>query len=210
MVCAEDVVSYFQSLKSYERIWIMCRLQHSCLPFELRFLGTCLQELAKKDFLGLNPTEGEANQLADISSPSLRKISDRRVQEKIILYLSLLHSNNYPCSNSLFKILCNLDEVNSILKYDALGDDEDRFEHLLMIYTLAVNHPAFSCEQKQVLHNIFAVVQAEERHRNARRRLNPNNPENPDNPPFGDEKASVQVWRLLNNYVVCNVWLVLF
>ena len=159
MLVAEDVVSYFRGLKSYERIWIMCKLQHSCLPFELRFLGTCLEELGRKDFHELRPAENEANSTAEISLSELRKISNKHVQKKIILYLSLLHSHNYPCSNSLFKILCDSDEVNTFLKYDAPEEDDDGFEQLLMIYTLAVNHPAFSCEQKRVLHSIFSDIQ---------------------------------------------------
>lgn len=174
MVCAEDVVSYFQSLRSYERIWIMCRLQHSCLPFELRFLGTCLEELGKKDFHELRQAENEANSTAEINTSDLHKISNRHVRKKIILYLSLLYSHNYSCSNSLYKILCNSDEVNSILRCDALDNEEDSVEHLLMIYTLAVNHPAFSFEQKRVLHSIFTVVQAEDNKRtNAKRKFTP-------------------------------------
>lgn len=193
MVCAEDIVSYFQSLKSYERIWIMCRLQHSCLPFELRFLGTCLEELGRKDFTELRQAENEANSPAEISSGELSKISNKNVQKKIILYLSLLYSYNYSCSNSLFKILCNIDEVCSILKYDTCLDDEDEsFEHLLMIYTLAVNHPAFSCEQKQVLHDIFSFVQAEENKRTgAKGKSQQANIESSENAAFND-KSSVQ------------------
>ncbi|KAK7575575.1 hypothetical protein V9T40_011861 [Parthenolecanium corni] len=216
MVCAEDVVSYFRTLKSYERIWMMCKLQHCCLPFELRFLGTCLEELGKKDYNELRQAENEANSNAEANLSELRRIGDARVRNKIILYLSLLHSRNYSCSNSLFKILCDCQEVNAFLKCESIAspstpppapppptsaistvpsstpgavpavslaasnaatastdnssaatsdEEEDCFEHLLMIYTLAVNHPAFSCEQKQTLQNIFEVIRAEQNKR---------------------------------------------
>lgn len=191
MVVAEDVVSYFRSLKSYERIWIMCRLQHSCLPFELRFLGTCLEELGRKDFHELRAVENEANNPNETTLSELRKISHKHVQKKIILYLSLLHSNNYSCSNSLFKILCDSEEVDSFLKYESLEEDENGFEQLLMIYTLAVNHPAFSCEQKQILHNIFTDIQLEETKRlNLKRNVTQTNAEHTDNAPYN---ASVPV-----------------
>lgn len=198
MVCAEDVVSYFCTLKSYERIWIMCKLQHCCLPFELRFLGTCLEELGKKDYNELRQAENEANSNSEANLSELHKMSDKRVRNKIILYLSLLHSRNYSCSNSLFRILCNCDEVNAFLKCESTlpsatpspstpagaastagatsasattaDEEEDCFEHLLMIYTLAVNHPAFSCEQKQTLQNIFDIIRAEQNKRSSMKR----------------------------------------
>lgn len=195
MVVAEDVVSYFRSLKSYERIWIMCRLQHSCLPFELRFLGTCLEELGRKDFHELRAAENEANTPADNTWSELRKISSKHVQKKIILYLSLLHSNNYSCSNLLFKILCDSEEVNTFLKHETVDENENGFEQLLMIYTLAVNHPAFSCEQKQVLHNIFTVIQLEETKRmNLKHSAAQTNSEIAENAPYN---PSVQVQVML-------------
>lgn len=62
----EDVVSCFQDLKSYERIMMMCRLQHCCLPFELRFLGTCLEDLGKRDFYEFKKSEVEANDITEL------------------------------------------------------------------------------------------------------------------------------------------------
>lgn len=205
---------------------MMCKLQHCCLPFELRFLGTCLEELGKKDYNELRQAENEANSNAEANLSELRRIGDARVRNKIILYLSLLHSRNYSCSNSLFKILCDCQEVNAFLKCQSSAsplispsapppppplstsasatssssaagsaaatvslaasntavasndnsgaatsdEEEDCFEHLLMIYTLAVNHPAFSCEQKQALQNIFDVIRAEQNKRSTLKR----------------------------------------
>lgn len=247
MVCAEDVVSYFRTLKSYERIWMMCKLQHCCMPFELRFLGTCLEELGRKDYNELRQAENEANSNAEANLSELRRIGDPRVRNKIILYLSLLHSRNFSCSNSLFKILCDCQEVNAFLKCEpsasppapppppltnaaatasssvtgsaaaaapasntaaatnescgAIADEEeDCFEHLLMIYTLAVNHPAFSCEQKQTLQNIFEVIRAEQNKRSSLKRasMGPNLVDGSltpvgDNPVFGGASVQMQV-----------------
>lgn len=189
MVVPADIVSYFRSLKSYERIGIMCNLQHSCLPLELRFLGTCLEELGRKDFHELRSAENEANSSAEICMSELRKISNKDVQKKIILYLSLLHSNNYSCSYALYKILCNAEEVCKFLNHE--DDDDVGSEQLLMIYTLAVNHPAFSCEQKEVLRNIFKEVEKNKRS-NSKNSVNQPSVEQSESPLFASS-ISVQV-----------------
>lgn len=200
MVCAEDVVSYFRSLKSYERIWIMCRLQHSCLPFELRFLGTCLEELGKKDFHELRSVENEANSSAEICLSELQKFSNKHVQKKIILYLSLLHSHNYACSNSLYKILCDIEGDFSSEKFESSEDEEDYFEHLLMIYTLAINHPAFSFDQKKVLRGIYVNIQTEENKRsNSKRNMSQGTVEHTTDILYNNTPIYIQV--ILINFV---------
>ncbi|PSN41832.1 hypothetical protein C0J52_14506 [Blattella germanica] len=159
MVCKEDVVTWFKELTSSKRIDVMCSLLNMCLPFELRFLGTCLEDLGKRDFNELRDTEVRANNSAEFSE--LQCISDKRTQSKLALYLSLLKSCNHACSNSMYKILANLDsnEINTILNSSS---DENPLEQLLLLYTLALNHPAFSYEQKAVFGNILVKLQDEE------------------------------------------------
>lgn len=164
MVCKEEVISWYRSLRSYNRIDVMCSLLHVCLPFELRFLGTCLEDLGKRDFHELRKTENEANNLSDINE--VQCISDKRTRPKLAFYISLLHSCNYACCNGLYKILSNADEVNALLKSPTiLAPDDNTLEELLLIYTLALNHPAFSFEQKLCLGNIFTRLQEEENKR---------------------------------------------
>lgn len=165
MVCKEEVIEWFKSLRSNNRIDVMCTLLNLCLPFELRFFGTCLEDLGKRDFHDLRKTENEANNLSDISG-EVQWISDKRTRPKLVLYISLLHSCNYPCCNGLFKILSNFDEVNALLKSPTiLAPDDNTLEELLLIYTLALNHPAFTFEQKLCLGNIFTRLQEEENKR---------------------------------------------
>lgn len=164
MVCKEDVVTWFKGLKSYKRIDVMCSLLNLSLPFELRFLGTCLENLGKRDFHDLRNSENGANSSSEISSMDIQCISDKRARTKLAIYISLLRSCNYECANGLYKILANLEEVNNFLKSNLVlkNPDEETVEELLLLYTLALNHPAFSFEQKLSLGSIFTKLQEEE------------------------------------------------
>lgn len=160
MVCKKDVVTWFKGLKSYKRTDVMCTLLNLCLPFELRFLGTCLEHLGKRDFHELRQSENEANNLSDLSSPELLCLSSQQVRTKLAVYVSLLHSCNYACSNSIYKILTKNEDIHTVLKNCS---DESVLDDLLLIYTLAINHPGFSYEQKLNLEKVYSQLQEEER-----------------------------------------------
>ena len=159
MVCKEDVVTWFKDLSSSKRVDVMCSLLNMCLPFELRFLGTCLEDLGKRDFHDLRDTEIRANNCSELSD--LQCISDKRTRRKLALFVSLLKSYNHACSNSLYKILANFD--SSEIATNSSSSDENPLEELLLLYTLALNHPAFSYEQKAVIGNILVKLQDEEK-----------------------------------------------
>lgn len=158
MVCKEDVVSWFKELRGHKRIDVMCSLLNMCLPFELRYLGTCLEDLGKRDFLDLRDAENRANNVTELTD--LQCISDKRTQRKLALYLSLLQSSNHACSNGLYKILVNLDFSDINLSTD--NPDDNPLDELLLLYTLAINHPAFTYEQKLEFGNILLHLQDEE------------------------------------------------
>lgn len=171
MVCKEDVVSWFKSLKSHTRIDVMCNLFNLCLPFELRFLGTCLEDLGKRDFHDLRTAESGANNPSEFISTDLQCITDKRARTKLALYISLLHSCNYACSNGYYKIIANVEEVNNLIKCNGVcSADDEVLEELLLIYTLALNHPAFTFEQKLFLGEVFTKLQQEEERRNCVKR----------------------------------------
>lgn len=159
MVCKEDVVTWFKELTSSRRIDVMCSLLNMCLPFELRFLGTCLEDLGKRDFHELRDTEIRANNSSELSD--LQCMSDKRTQRKLALFVSLLKSCNHSCSNGLYKILANFD-ISEINATNNSSSDENPLEELLLLYTLALNHPAFSYEQKAIFGNILVKLQDEE------------------------------------------------
>jgi hypothetical protein len=157
MIGKEDVVSWFKDLESYRRIDIMCTLLNICVPFELRFLGTCLEELGRRDAQELRGIELRVNNPAefggDIAACQSGEPTDKKVRRKMALYLALIRACNRTCVNELFKTL------------DGWGDrdfhgfsDGDPLQELLLVYTMATNHPVFSVEQRLKCGEIFSKI----------------------------------------------------
>uniref|UniRef100_A0A0A9W3R0 Zinc finger CCHC domain-containing protein 2 n=1 Tax=Lygus hesperus TaxID=30085 RepID=A0A0A9W3R0_LYGHE len=161
MVCKKDVVNWFKNSKSYKRIDVMCTLLNLCVPIELRFLGTCLEHLGKRDFHELRSSENEANNSSELSSSLEGQcIASQHFRTKLAIYISVLHSCNYASSGAVFKILTKTEDLSPILKNSS---DETALDDLLLLYTLALNHPAFSFEQKLTLEKISSQLVEEER-----------------------------------------------
>ncbi|XP_050527462.1 uncharacterized protein LOC126897706 isoform X2 [Daktulosphaira vitifoliae] len=162
MVCIDEVVAYFKTLKSYERLWMMCRLQSHCLPIELRYLGTCLDNLSKRDIHVLKKLELEANDPANVSEVACKCICDKTVRAAVIKYLSVLNANSTKCSEIIYKALTDEKGLERIFKSPkTFFNDKNTFEELMVLYTLAVNHPAFLFEQKTQLDSIFNCIKKE-------------------------------------------------
>ncbi|GAB1865367.1 Zinc finger CCHC domain-containing protein 2 [Camponotus japonicus] len=164
MVCKENVVSWFGNLSSYKRIDVMCTLLNMCLPFEVRYLGTCVEEIGKRDYNDLRDTEHHANNTSDVAELTTSSVTDKRTRRKLALYMALLHSCNYACAVILYKNLSNLDhqEIINLINGTTFNVDDQPLEELLLLYTMALNHPAFTYEQKSVFGNIFIKLQEEE------------------------------------------------
>ncbi|KAG7208853.1 hypothetical protein KM043_015038 [Ampulex compressa] len=164
MVCKENVVSWFGNLSSYKRIDVMCTLLNMCLPFEVRYLGTCVEDIGKRDYNDLRDTEHHANSVSDLAELTTLGVTDKRTRRKLALYMALLHSCNYACAVILYKNLSNFDyqEIPNLLNGTTFTPDDQVLEELLLLYTMALNHPAFTYEQKSVFGNIFIKLQEEE------------------------------------------------
>lgn len=158
MVCKEDVIAWFRELESYKRIDTMCTLLNMCLPFELRFLGTVLEELGRRDAQELRGVELRVNNQQefanDIQICHNGDPNDRRVRRKMALYLALLRATfNRTCINELFTTL------------EQWGDGEftnfadgDPLQELLLVYTMATNHPIFTFEQRAKCESVLQKV----------------------------------------------------
>lgn len=155
MIEKESVVEWFKDLESYKRIEIMCTLLNMCLPFELRFLGTFLEELGRRDSQELRVMELRVNNpielLSDIVSCQKKSPSDMKIRRKMALYLALIRAINRPCVNELFKTLDGWGNGD----FNRFGDG---FEELLLVYTMATNHPVFSFEQRMKCGEIFLKI----------------------------------------------------
>lgn len=161
MICKDSVLKWFKGLSSHNRIDLMCSLLNKCLPFELRFLGTCLEDLGRQDFTQMKDFEVKANNAAELSDLLVQCIiGDTRTRQKLALYVCLLHSLNTACSTLIYKSLYGID-INDVVS-TAKNSDEKILEELLTIYTVAVNHPAFSFEQRSNLGSILLRLSQEE------------------------------------------------
>lgn len=158
MICKEDVVSWFKELESYKRIDTMCTLLNMCLPFELRFLGTCLEELGRRDSQELRGIELRINNplesAADIASCQSGEPTDMKIRRKMALYLALIRACSRSCVNELFKTLDGWGE-----KDFSKINDPDTLQELLLVYTMATNHPVFSFEQRMKCGEIFTKLE---------------------------------------------------
>ncbi|EMP36643.1 Zinc finger CCHC domain-containing protein 2 [Chelonia mydas] len=149
----------------------MVGLLDLCNPLELRFLGSCLEDLARKDYHCLRDAEAKANGLSDPGQ--LGDFRDPAVRSKLIVYLALLGSENREAAGRLH---CLLPQVGSVLKScgarvrEEDGPEEDMEgpgengqalpveslgfgaqEELLLLFTMASLHPAFSFHQRVTL-----------------------------------------------------------
>ncbi|XP_014004333.2 zinc finger CCHC domain-containing protein 14 [Salmo salar] len=151
----EGVYRWFSILNSAQRAEFICGLLDLCVPIELRFLGSCLEDLARKDYHSLRDAEIKANNPADLSN--LTNITDEVVRSKLLISLALLSSDNREAASVLFRTLTHIDSI--INNYGLQLNDGQTEEQFLLLFTMASNHPAFSFHQKQVLRQELTQIQ---------------------------------------------------
>lgn len=166
MLCKESIVTWFKDLTSFKRIDVMCNLLQSCQPFETRFLGTCIEELGRKDFTVLRNVENIVNNPAELSTQELNNINDKETRSKLSQFLCVLHSTNKRCASEMYNILISLcEDVNNIIKSGALLRDDSPLDDLLLIYALGIFHPAFSFDKKIYIGDLLTRLMQEEERR---------------------------------------------
>lgn len=151
----EDIYSWFKTLDGSKRIQFLHGILHLCLPLELRFIGTCIEDLARKDFNYLLDAEVKANTLAEVST--IEDISDRVQRSKLIVTLALLYSSNHDCARKIFELI-KCDSLGFITNDKNEFDDKIADEYLLVL-TMAANHPAFEFIMKTVISNQLKLVE---------------------------------------------------
>jgi hypothetical protein len=165
MIVKEDLVSWFQKLESYKRIDIMCTLLNLCLPFELRFLGTCLEELGRRDAQDLRGADLRVNNplefVNELGSFQAGQPTETKIRRKMALFLALMRACNRTSVNELFKTLDRWGDRD----YSKFSDG-DPLQELLLVYTMASNHPVFSFDQRQKCGEVFNKILACKSHLN--------------------------------------------
>ncbi|XP_067620334.1 mucin-5AC isoform X1 [Eurosta solidaginis] len=157
MICKKDVIQWFKELESYKRIDTMCTLLNMCLPFELRFLGTCLEELGRRDSQELRGMELRVNNpqdlAADIAACQKGEPTDKKIRRKMALYLALIRACNRTCVTEIFRTLEGWGDRD----FQSMNDS-DTLQELLLVYTMAANHPVFSFDQQCKCTQIFEKI----------------------------------------------------
>jgi len=167
MVCKEDIYSWFKDSVSSQRIDLLCGLLQLCLPLELRFVGSCIEEQARKDYCRLIEYETKANDAAEYESlaADLEDLSSG-LQKTLSVYVALLRSNNSVCAMRLFDTLTQLwsriqltsSRRSAVHCYHDQVMDGQVASDLLLLYTMTAYHPAFSFSQRIKLYHILDDV----------------------------------------------------
>ncbi|XP_072307229.1 zinc finger CCHC domain-containing protein 2 isoform X2 [Eucyclogobius newberryi] len=168
----ETVFEWFGlHLDPVRRLEFMCGLLHMCQPLELRFLGSYLEDLARKDYHVLRDFECRANSPSELGN--LTDVNDPVVRSKILVCLSLLGSDSRDCAGILFRTLSSVDpallyqtsscpapaRVSCPAGREAPVDGSSEqsqaalaaLEQLALLFTMASLHSAFHFHQRQML-----------------------------------------------------------
>ncbi|XP_055002178.1 zinc finger CCHC domain-containing protein 14 [Sorex araneus] len=152
----DGVYRWFAELPSPQRVEFLCGLLDLCIPLELRFLGSCLEDLARKDYHSLRDSEIKANNPADLGS--LTNLTDEVVRSKLLVSLALLGSEQREAAGVLYRTLTHIDSI--IHNYGLQLNEGRTGDEFLLLFTMASNHPAFSFHQKQVLRQELTQIQS--------------------------------------------------
>lgn len=167
MISQEEVFIWFKDLEGHSRIELMCALLDSCLPLELRFLGTYLEYAAGKHYTHLQKWEKDANVSSSLFSAT--NLSDTKIRRRLCIFLALLHSHNREVAMKLFGILSmyecfatfdnsentgpidgdndNANSANSDFDWSEITSRNE----MRLLLTMASLHPAFDFDQRQNL-----------------------------------------------------------
>ncbi|XP_034028761.1 zinc finger CCHC domain-containing protein 2 isoform X2 [Thalassophryne amazonica] len=188
----ENVFEWFGlHLDPAKRLEVMCGLLHMCQPLELRFIGSCLEDLARKDYHILRDFELRANNPNDLGA--LTDVADSVIRSKLLVCLSLLGSDSRECAGILFGILSHIDPLLFCTNSDhcpALGEPPgpdgtgscglsagdpaaEALQQLALLFTMASLHPAFHFHQQESIRAQLDKMQ----HRTEEERLNGPNTE---------------------------------
>ncbi|CAI9724282.1 finger CCHC domain-containing 2-like [Octopus vulgaris] len=184
MVFKETVCLWFQKLNPHTRIDIMCGLLHMCVPPELRFLGTFLEDLGKKDYYRLRDAEIKANNHIDLAKSTNTPINnsasntDSSTSSGSTSTIGAGSSNTSSPSISTEESLRNKLSLSLALLYSSniqcsnilfkmLEANVERalrvmpsmavvtIYEILTILVMAANHPAFSVTQQLTMAELY-------------------------------------------------------
>ncbi|XP_018495638.1 uncharacterized protein LOC108864452 [Galendromus occidentalis] len=148
-----DVCTWFRQLSSYRRLEMLCQMLNLCVPLELRFVETYVSKLASRELIFLKDHEHRANSHTD-----LKRLVDQGggpldgpTRSRLVISLALLKSDNTSAAEILYPALTGrLPQDKSSL---ALLDPKC-LEELILLYSMAALHCAFTFSQQTALERL--------------------------------------------------------
>lgn len=156
MVCKEDICAWYKKVSGTCRIDVICALMQLSHPLERRYFGSVLESLCQIDYRCLVSEETKANNPEEVRkiTPDLHEGLNR---SKLSVYLSLLHSSNSVCSQLVYELLASARTFVE-KKNTQEGFSKIVIEELLLLLTLAINHPAFTFQQRTDLFSFLQII----------------------------------------------------
>ncbi|GJQ83777.1 hypothetical protein Trydic_g5639 [Trypoxylus dichotomus] len=127
----------------------MYELLNLCMPFEIRFMGSCIEEIGKHSYQELRGLTIIANDVEKLSKDNTLSngLLDESTRSRVLLYISLLSTRNCLSANWLFKKLFRTAVFEDFIVKGNCKDENLQSE-LLLLLTMSLHHPAFTFDQK--------------------------------------------------------------
>lgn len=205
MACKEDVCAWFKDCDPHSRLELLCCLLNMCLPLELHFVTTCLQELNKR--VDLQEVAVSVNK--EGGGMCGGDTLDQHTRSRLIVWVALLGATNTTGADMVVRVLTDLlpipvkgdcvkevtkegdyvkkvtQEADCVMEVTQEGDymtevsqesdymkevilegdyvkevtqEGDCVKEVLLLYTMVLNHPAFTYQQKRVVAGLMATL----------------------------------------------------
>lgn len=153
MTYLANFCDWFQRQQAASRLEMLVTLLQMLHPLELRFVGACVEELARKDYYCLREYEIRSNSGQMVAQ--LSDLSDAACRSRLVVTLSLLYSGNYVTSSVLYRILLNLESI-----FHQLPKTKDVFDEIILLLVMAKHHPAFRFDQRAEVAELLEKIAA--------------------------------------------------
>ena len=185
MACKEDVCAWFKDCDPHSRLELLCCLLNMCLPLELHFVTTCLQELNKR--VDLQEVAVSVNK--EGGGMCGGDTLDQHTRSRLIVWVALLGATNTTGADMVVRVLTDLLPIpvkgDCVMEVTQEGDyvtevsqesdymkevilegdyvkevtqEGDCVKEVLLLYTMVLNHPAFTYQQKRVVAGLMATL----------------------------------------------------
>ena len=142
-----EILQAFHGMPACDRVDLLCRMLHYCVPYEAHFLGTVLVDSSKEHYKSfVNKAEVSANRVNYYSGFKDVGLT-HEVCEKLCCALAVVHADNHPVAEVVFNLL---DDPRVLKQLDDLKDVQV-MQDFRLLYVMGVNHPAFTFNQRQML-----------------------------------------------------------